>query len=120
MGPHRNKTDGHQPGPMHRRRVGSSPVAPSMPKPDTAQDRKSTRLNSSHVAISYAVFCLKKKKRDNKDQPPAAPRRRLLDPALDLPAAGADRLEHATAMQDADRSPLRLPGGQEGPSHERA
>src|SRR5690625_6923802 len=28
----------------------------------TATDRKSTRLNSSHVAISYAVFCLKKKK----------------------------------------------------------
>src|SRR5207253_4057929 len=27
-----------------------------------AQDRKSTRLNSSHVAISYAVFCLKKQK----------------------------------------------------------
>src|SRR5437660_12930042 len=27
-------------------------------------DRKSTRLNSSHVAISYAVFCLKKKKND--------------------------------------------------------
>src|SRR5690625_6948395 len=32
-------------------------------KPDGAGDRKSTRLNSSHVAISYAVFCLKKKKR---------------------------------------------------------
>src|SRR3989442_6203128 len=28
-------------------------------------DRKSTRLNSSHVRISYAVFCLKKKKRIN-------------------------------------------------------
>src|SRR5439155_3963149 len=28
---------------------------------DKTQDRKSTRLNSSHVAISYAVFCLKKK-----------------------------------------------------------
>src|SRR5690625_6314843 len=28
------------------------------------QDRKSTRLNSSHVAISYAVFCLKKKIND--------------------------------------------------------
>src|SRR5437660_4375152 len=27
----------------------------------TVEDRKSTRLNSSHVAISYAVFCLKKK-----------------------------------------------------------
>src|SRR5690625_4452340 len=30
-------------------------------------DRKSTRLNSSHVAISYAVFCLKKKKRKVRD-----------------------------------------------------
>src|SRR5207253_10258673 len=29
---------------------------------ETNVDRKSTRLNSSHVAISYAVFCLKKKK----------------------------------------------------------
>src|SRR5690625_5564340 len=29
------------------------------------EDRKSTRLNSSHVAISYAVFCLKKKKSQN-------------------------------------------------------
>src|SRR5437868_9819014 len=29
--------------------------------PFEAQDRKSTRLNSSHVSISYAVFCLKKK-----------------------------------------------------------
>src|SRR5699024_10146196 len=28
------------------------------------EDRKSTRLNSSHVSISYAVFCLKKKKRN--------------------------------------------------------
>src|SRR5439155_27218108 len=30
----------------------------------SSSDRKSTRLNSSHVAISYAVFCLKKKKQD--------------------------------------------------------
>src|SRR5207249_11367964 len=30
------------------------------------RDRKSTRLNSSHVSISYAVFCLKKKKKKNK------------------------------------------------------
>src|SRR2546422_8951451 len=30
--------------------------------PDTQRDRKSTRLNSSHGYISYAVFCLKKKK----------------------------------------------------------
>src|SRR5262245_63972377 len=31
------------------------------------QDRKSTRLNSSHLGISYAVFCLKKKKRNKTD-----------------------------------------------------
>src|SRR3712207_8009263 len=30
----------------------------------TCQDRKSTRLNSSHANISYAVFCLKKKKKN--------------------------------------------------------
>src|SRR5437773_9242847 len=29
------------------------------------EDRKSTRLNSSHITISYAVFCLKKKKQKN-------------------------------------------------------
>src|SRR5215510_13923689 len=34
--------------------------------PGAEGDRKSTRLNSSHVAISYAVFCLKKKKKKKK------------------------------------------------------
>src|SRR5690242_21451488 len=33
------------------------------------QDRKSTRLNSSHMSISYAVFCLKKKKKTIDDNP---------------------------------------------------
>src|SRR5438309_6104339 len=45
---------------------------PRLPKTETAVneilslpiDRKSTRLNSSHSSISYAVFCLKKKKND--------------------------------------------------------
>src|SRR6266702_7419506 len=35
---------------------------PRPPRPEPWPDRKSTRLNSSHVAMSYAVFCLKKKK----------------------------------------------------------
>src|SRR5437660_3982282 len=39
------------------------------PRPPAAwRDRKSTRLNSSHVAISYAVFCLKKKKKKKKNE----------------------------------------------------
>src|SRR5437667_4520180 len=33
----------------------------------SVKDRKSTRLNSSHITISYAVFCLKKKKKKNKN-----------------------------------------------------
>src|SRR5690625_6683560 len=49
-----------------RQRPGdSTPPAGPGPggcRPPPAGDRKSTRLNSSHVAISYAVFCLKKKK----------------------------------------------------------
>src|SRR5256885_5589921 len=35
---------------------------PGLPRYLRGQDRKSTRLNSSHLVISYAVFCLKKKK----------------------------------------------------------
>src|SRR5256885_9955957 len=34
---------------------------PAQPMPRMAGDRKSTRLNSSHLVISYAVFCLKQK-----------------------------------------------------------
>src|SRR3712207_9269932 len=34
----------------------------TLPTANAVQDRKSTRLNSSHANISYAVFCLKKKK----------------------------------------------------------
>src|SRR5690625_5716895 len=37
----------------------------------TRRDRKSTRLNSSHVAISYAVFCWKKKKNVASQPPPS-------------------------------------------------
>src|SRR6266567_8029265 len=45
-------------------------VEPGAPRPGPARstavgDRKSTRLNSSHSQISYAVFCLKKKKKRN-------------------------------------------------------
>src|SRR3712207_7039841 len=37
-------------------------IDPGDPKAERQADRKSTRLNSSHANISYAVFCLKKKK----------------------------------------------------------
>src|SRR2546427_4792577 len=43
-------------------RVASGQAAPPAPRRRRRGDRKSTRLNSSHSQISYAVFCLKKKK----------------------------------------------------------
>src|SRR2546426_8687104 len=60
---------GH-PAPLVLRRDGSvewlsrgGPVLGAVPDATFVKDRKSTRLNSSHLVISYAVFCLKKKKK---------------------------------------------------------
>src|SRR5688572_395503 len=50
-----------------RRCNAKGPVVPSH-LPDLPKDRKSTRLNSSHSQISYAVFCLKKKKQKKHNQ----------------------------------------------------
>src|SRR6201985_3931263 len=42
--------------------VSAGPASRSLTAAAASRDRKSTRLNSSHPSISYAVFCLKKKK----------------------------------------------------------
>src|SRR5215469_17989392 len=51
---------------LFRSRCGRPSASPSWHRASAchARDRKSTRLNSSHVEISYAVFCLKKKKKE--------------------------------------------------------
>src|SRR5438067_6494791 len=43
--------------------ISSAKISGNSPAGFHRSDRKSTRLNSSHVSISYAVFCLKKKKK---------------------------------------------------------
>src|SRR5690349_22753426 len=43
-------------------------LPPTGRRSESERDRKSTRLNSSHVEISYAVFCLKKKKNKERKQ----------------------------------------------------
>src|SRR5256885_7872062 len=61
------------PPPGSRQLIAPGPISlnppPRIPQSASAQagaiDRKSTRLNSSHLVISYAVFCLKKKKKSN-------------------------------------------------------
>src|SRR3712207_7872509 len=49
--------------PVRHEQAGAAPSRPAFVS--GSQDRKSTRLNSSHANISYAVFCLKKKKQDD-------------------------------------------------------
>src|SRR2546430_5826801 len=49
-------------------RICSMSVDPERGRPTMKIDRKSTRLNSSHSQISYAVFCLKKKNKDYTNQ----------------------------------------------------
>src|SRR5690554_7625162 len=53
-------------GEVRLRSVLSSKISGILPIFNLMEDRKSTRLNSSHVRISYAVFCLKKKKTKKK------------------------------------------------------
>src|SRR3712207_8800973 len=53
---------GRDPAALHGRRAGAAQRRRLTGRPRPGPDRKSTRLNSSHATISYAVFCLKKKK----------------------------------------------------------
>src|SRR5579864_8653449 len=60
----------HDALPISRRPLLSAPIGPyGIPAHNPVnRDRKSTRLNSSHMSISYAVFCLKKKKEHGFEQ----------------------------------------------------
>src|SRR2546430_8618615 len=64
------------------------------------EDRKSTRLNSSHSQISYAVFCLKKKKQDPQPgQPPHIQRSAAKDASHPLPRPPSRRTGRRTARK---------------------
>src|SRR5256885_8521537 len=70
--------------------AGDHPLVLAVPPGPKDGDRKSTRLNSSHLVISYAVFCLKKKKQPvvacaaDRHDPPREPE--TVPPPLQLPA----------------------------------
>src|SRR5205814_9049707 len=60
----RNRGDDERQKPEDRYRRVLFPRGPDLRLSLFLRDRKSTRLNSSHLGISYAVFCLKKKKKN--------------------------------------------------------
>src|SRR5256885_8666274 len=57
------RAGGGNPAPRRRRADPRRRRLPAAARGEPGGDRKSTRLNSSHLVISYAVFCLKKKKK---------------------------------------------------------
>src|SRR3712207_8589030 len=59
---HGRKRSNSQSGSTDHPTQGEEAAPPALVKAPGLQDRKSTRLNSSHANISYAVFCLKKKR----------------------------------------------------------
>src|SRR5437879_8731255 len=61
-----DQSKGPVPDPADAIRVRTTRSARRIASAGSGTDRKSTRLNSSHRCISYAVFCLKKKKKINK------------------------------------------------------
>src|SRR5574343_1834853 len=61
--PHPTTTRPRPPGPRPGDRHAPRPERAARPRGRADPDRKSTRLNSSHITNSYAVFCLKKKKK---------------------------------------------------------
>src|SRR5437870_9817931 len=71
--------------------------------PVPASDRKSTRLNSSHVAISYAVFCLKKQQEASDRE---SPRLQPFEESSPAHAQGGCSPRHLRAMGFSDHDEL--------------
>src|SRR6202042_2509355 len=72
-------------------------MCPTHHRPPANADRKSTRLNSSHMSISYAVFCLKKKKT-------------AVGVSSDLTGGGVATQHHTRAARTRTTPPTRGPG----------
>src|SRR5256886_11863847 len=83
--------------------VGSRSPASS----SAATDRKSTRLNSSHSQISYAVFCLKKKKKDKTARNSAARARTHVDPRNTHKSYAAVTTQHLRSHAPQTLSTIR-------------
>src|SRR5437588_9581293 len=95
---------------------GRTPSAASMPyTADGVRDRKSTRLNSSHTVISYAVFCLKKKStRDGRD---AQPGDRRADDAEQFVARGAGGPGQGQAEHENHGGEAAVDGARASPAY---
>src|SRR2546430_11162635 len=98
----------------------NSMVRPDWPaSPSASRDRKSTRLNSSHSQISYAVFCLKKKKTDVPRKTVTIPSFFPSDRRTKLQSFPVDGSSYPHPMSDLLNEPLQnqMPDYTSPPSH---
>src|SRR3712207_7311377 len=90
-----------------------SVTPPRRPSVTDPLDRKSTRLNSSHANISYAVFCLKKKKYPppRHTHPPSTPRNPTSDTTSPAPHSYSTRHpnQHSHTPPSPNRPPAQTP-----------
>src|SRR5688500_9957559 len=97
-----------------RTRTRPSTATASFSATITASDRKSTRLNSSHLVISYAVFCLKKKNSLRLTLPRYPPLLSSVHPPLDIPhlhSLPTRRSSDLASLSQRRRSRWLLPHG---------
>src|SRR5438034_2395278 len=94
-----------------RTRRNPSPLPLSPMKATFTLDRKSTRLNSSHTVISYAVFCLKKKKKqhdhveaENAGENDKARDEQERDDLCCVSAAPAEPIEHRRLSKGSEQN----------------
>src|SRR2546427_4173091 len=100
---------GRRPATRPSKKLETAPFETAVAMSGPTRDRKSTRLNSSHDQISYAVFCLKKKNQRGGD------RGRRLKPRGDDHVALRDCLEHPAPHPTVARSKLRDPVAADDP-----
>src|SRR2546429_6966478 len=109
-GQHDTRTFAPSCGPAPSRQALPGAFAPPQPV-DSQADRKSTRLNSSHGYISYAVFCLKKKTHTHRALLPRA------DEPIHLNLQVLPKRLEPTYLLDAVSPPIPSPPRQRGIRH---
>src|SRR2546421_145851 len=106
--------------PQIRRRLSSYSLERSRPRARMVDgDRKSTRLNSSHDQISYAVFCLKKKKTQNLEGPKPPDGTPDIHELGTTAAGGNSTQDHPRGPRDPRLAPETHPLSPQGPDARR-
>src|SRR2546422_1826321 len=108
----------HRRAKIVKRRANVQDLTPMSLQLFEGRDRKSTRLNSSHGYISYAVFCLKKKKKTNIREMAPTRRNPALRPTLhSTPRTARSSAPRSDKLEDPRHVCAALVASTVGPTH---